>query len=87
MITQSQATGPLVVLNFVADHSGVTPHQPWATGLLVDGGKFPWNNGKFPGFTDPARAYHGMKFWDTFQNISFIIKAGRTSHVAIWSGV
>jgi O-acetylhomoserine (thiol)-lyase len=44
-------------------------------GIIVDGGKFPWNNGKYPGFTDPARAYHGMKFWDTFQNISFIIKA------------
>ena len=44
-------------------------------GIIVDSGKFPWNNGKFPGFTDPSRAYHGMKFWDTFQNISFIIKA------------
>jgi O-acetylhomoserine (thiol)-lyase len=44
-------------------------------GIIVDGGKFPWNNGKFPGFTDPSRAYHGMKFWDTFQNISFIIRA------------
>ena len=44
-------------------------------GIIVDGGKFPWNNGKFPDFTEPARAYHGMKFWDTFSNISFIIKA------------
>jgi O-acetylhomoserine (thiol)-lyase len=44
-------------------------------GIIVVGGKFPWNNGKFPGFTDPSRAYHGMKFWDTFQNISFIIRA------------
>jgi O-acetylhomoserine (thiol)-lyase len=44
-------------------------------GIIVDGGKFPWNNGKFPGFTDPARSYHGLKFWETFQNISFIIKA------------
>lgn len=44
-------------------------------GIIVDSGKFPWNNGKFPHFTDPARAYHGMKFWDTFGAISFIIKA------------
>ncbi|HZS56614.1 MAG TPA: O-acetylhomoserine aminocarboxypropyltransferase/cysteine synthase family protein [Bryobacteraceae bacterium] len=43
-------------------------------GIIVDGGKFPWNNGKFPHFTDPSPAYHGMKFWDTFGNISFIIK-------------
>jgi O-acetylhomoserine (thiol)-lyase len=44
-------------------------------GIIVDSGKFPWNNGKFPGFTEPAKAYHGMKFWDTFGAISFIIKA------------
>ena len=44
-------------------------------GIIVDSGKFPWNNGKFPHFTEPAAAYHGMKFWDTFGNISFIIKA------------
>ncbi|MDQ2711033.1 MAG: O-acetylhomoserine aminocarboxypropyltransferase/cysteine synthase [Acidobacteriota bacterium] len=44
-------------------------------GIIVDSGKFPWNNGKFPQFTEPAPAYHGMKFWDTFGAISFIIKA------------
>jgi O-acetylhomoserine (thiol)-lyase len=44
-------------------------------GIIVDSGKFPWNNGKFPGFTEPAAAYHGMKFWDTFGAISFIVKA------------
>lgn len=44
-------------------------------GIIVDSGKFPWNNGKFSQFTEPSRAYHGMKFWDTFGNISFIIKA------------
>ncbi|MGA8030465.1 MAG: O-acetylhomoserine aminocarboxypropyltransferase/cysteine synthase family protein [Bryobacteraceae bacterium] len=44
-------------------------------GIIVDAGKFPWNNGKFRQFTDPSPAYHGMKFWDTFANISFIIKA------------
>ncbi len=44
-------------------------------GIIVDSGKFPWNNGKFPEFTEPARAYHGLRFWDTFANISFIIRA------------
>ena len=44
-------------------------------GIIVDGGKFPWDNGKFPGFTEPSRAYHGMKFWEVFNQISFIIKA------------
>ncbi len=44
-------------------------------GIIVDSGKFPWDNGKFPQFTEPSRAYHGMKFWETFGKISFIIKA------------
>ena len=44
-------------------------------GMIIDSGKFPWNNGKFPEFTDPAKAYHGLKFWDIFGAISFIIKA------------
>jgi O-acetylhomoserine (thiol)-lyase len=44
-------------------------------GIIIDSGKFPWNNGKFAHFTEPSPAYHGMKFWDTFGNISFIIKA------------
>lgn len=43
-------------------------------GIIVDSGKFPWNNGKFPQFTEPSRAYHGLDFWETFGNISFIIK-------------
>ena len=33
VVTQSEVTGPLVVLNFTADHGGVAPHQRWATGL------------------------------------------------------
>lgn len=44
-------------------------------GIIVDSGRFPWNNGNFPQFTEPAPAYHGLKFWETFGNISFIIKA------------
>src|SRR5580704_8319870 len=44
-------------------------------GIIIDGGKFPWNNGKFPYLSEPSPGYHGMKFWDTFGNISFIIRA------------
>ncbi len=33
-------------------------------GLIVDGGKFDWNNSKFPGFTEPDESYHGLKFAD-----------------------
>ena len=50
-------------------------------GVLVDGGKFDWSNGKFPEFTEPDPSYHGLKFWDVFGNFSgfgnvaFIFKA------------
>jgi O-acetylhomoserine (thiol)-lyase len=50
-------------------------------GVLVDSGKFKWNNGKFPEFTEPDPSYHGLKFWDVFGdfpglgNVAFIIKA------------
>jgi len=44
-------------------------------GLIVDGGNFPWNNGKFPEFTEPNPGYHGLKLWESFGNLSFILKA------------
>lgn len=44
-------------------------------GMIVDSGKFDWNNGKFPQLTEPSRAYHGMKFSEVFGNIAFIIRA------------
>lgn len=44
-------------------------------GVIVDGGNFPWNNGKFPEFTDPNPGYHGLKLFEAFGNLSFILKA------------
>ncbi|MEI6089348.1 MAG: O-acetylhomoserine aminocarboxypropyltransferase/cysteine synthase [bacterium] len=44
-------------------------------GVIIDGGNFNWANGKFPQFTEPSEGYHGLKFWETFGNLAFIIKA------------
>ena len=44
-------------------------------GVIVDSGKFPWNNGNFPIFTEPSPGYHGLKFWEKFGNIAFILRA------------
>jgi O-acetylhomoserine (thiol)-lyase len=47
-------------------------------GVLVDSGKFDWNNGKFPELTEPNPSYHGMKFYEAFLpigNISYALKA------------
>ena len=47
--TQPEATGPLVILNFTADHGGVTSDSPWTAGVLIDGGKFPGATQSAPG--------------------------------------
>lgn len=47
-------------------------------GVIVDSGKFNWENGKFPLITDPDPSYHGIKFVDALRplgNIAYIIKA------------
>lgn len=42
LVTQSQATGPNVALNFsAAGHKAIEPHQRWATGLLLDNCQIP----------------------------------------------
>ncbi len=49
-------------------------------GVIVDSGKFQWNNGKFPEFTEPDPSYHGLVYWDALSavpglgNVAFIIK-------------
>lgn len=44
-------------------------------GVLIDSGKFNWDNGKFKSVIDPSPGYHGMKFMETFGELGFIIKA------------
>ncbi len=49
-------------------------------GVIVDAGKFKWNNGKFPEFTEPDPSYHGLVYWDALGNVpgmgnvAFILK-------------
>jgi hypothetical protein len=75
VVTKSQAIGPLVVLNFTADHGGIAPHQAWATGLLVDGGKFSGGTERRPGvgFSDCANGGSGHCWrtgWAVAWNVS-----------------
>ncbi len=47
-------------------------------GVIVDGGTFDWDNGKFPELTEPSESYHGLKLYEALKpmgNISYIIKA------------
>src|SRR6185312_11746032 len=44
-------------------------------GVLVESGKFPWDNGKFPAMTEPSAGYHGVRFFETFGDFGFTMKA------------
>lgn len=43
-------------------------------GVVVDSGKFNWDNGKFPGLVEPDESYHGLKYVETFGNLAYILK-------------
>jgi len=45
-------------------------------GIIVDSGTFDWAaSGRFQAFLDPDPAYHGLKFHETFGNLTFILRA------------
>ena len=44
-------------------------------GVIVDSGAFDWGAGRFPGVTEPSAGYRGMRFFETFGNFAFIMKA------------
>src|SRR5215213_7453051 len=44
-------------------------------GIIVESGRFPWDNGKFPGMTEPSPGYHGIRFYETFGEYGYLMKA------------
>jgi len=44
-------------------------------GIIIDSGKFNWDNGKFPELTEPDPSYHGVKYVESFGESAYIIKA------------
>ncbi len=49
-------------------------HGTSIAGVVVDSGKFNWDNGKFPGLVEPDESYHGLKYLDTFKEAAYITK-------------
>jgi O-acetylhomoserine (thiol)-lyase len=41
-------------------------------GVIVDGGKFNWKNGKYPWIADPNPSYHGISFADAVGPAAFV---------------
>jgi len=44
-------------------------------GVIVDSGNFDWNNGKFPGLSQPDPSYHGIIYTEACGNAAYITKA------------
>lgn len=49
-------------------------HGTTMGGVLVESGKFPWGNGKYPMMTEPSRGYHGVIFHETFGDFGYTMK-------------
>ncbi len=68
-------------LDFGADivvHSAtkyIGGHGTTMGGVIVESGRFPWDNGNFPGMTEPSRGYHGVRFFETFGDFGYTMKA------------
>jgi O-acetylhomoserine (thiol)-lyase len=72
-LCQPLAHGADVVVHSATKFIG--GHGTSMGGIVVESGKFPWDNGKFPGMTEPSVGYHGVKFFETFGDFAFTMKA------------
>jgi O-acetylhomoserine (thiol)-lyase len=54
-------------------------HGTTMAGVIVESGKFDWGSAlskdKFPEILEPSRAYHGVKFYETFGDFGYTMKA------------
>ncbi|HEX4882552.1 MAG TPA: O-acetylhomoserine aminocarboxypropyltransferase/cysteine synthase family protein [Casimicrobiaceae bacterium] len=65
--------GADIVVHSVTKYLG--GHGTTMGGVVVESGKFPWDNGNFPQMTEPSRGYHGVRFYETFGDFGFTMKA------------
>jgi len=54
-------------------------HGTTMGGVIVESGKFPWGDEKvranFPGMHEPSRGYHGVRFYETFGDFGYTMRA------------
>jgi O-acetylhomoserine (thiol)-lyase len=50
-------------------------HGTTMGGVVIESGRFPWDNGRYPDMTEPSRGYHGVRFYETFGDFGFTMKA------------
>jgi O-acetylhomoserine (thiol)-lyase len=67
------ALGADIVVHSATKYLG--GHGTTLAGVMVESGRFPWGNGKFPGMTEPSPGYHGVIFHETFGDFGFTMRA------------
>jgi O-acetylhomoserine (thiol)-lyase len=81
-LCQPLALGADIVVHSATKY--LAGHGTTLGGVMVESGKpnggrptgsFAWNNGKFPGMTEPSPGYHGVKFHETFGDFAFTMRA------------
>jgi len=50
-------------------------HATSVGGVIIDGGRFNWDCGKYPELTEPDSSYHGLQYSKTFGPAAYIVKA------------
>jgi len=66
------ALGADIVVHSATKYLG--GHGTTLAGLVIESGRFPWDNGKFPGMTEPSPGYHGVRFYETFGDFGFTMR-------------
>lgn len=50
-------------------------HATSVGGVIIDSGKFNWDNGKYPEMTEADPSYHGLRYVEKFGAMAYIVKA------------
>jgi O-acetylhomoserine (thiol)-lyase len=70
------ALGADIVVHSATKYLG--GHGTTLAGVVVELGRpqggFAWDNGKFPGMTEPSPGYHGVRFYETFGDFGFTMR-------------
>lgn len=49
-------------------------HGTTLGGVVVESGRFPWDNGRFPSMTEPVASYGDVSWWGNFGEYGFLTK-------------
>lgn len=69
---------PLELGAHIVIHSAtkyIDGHAVSVGGVIVDGGTFNWDNGKYPEMVEPDESYHGVVYTERFKEAAYIVKA------------